>query len=109
MDEKIADRSNAVMDQNFPNVRSIPGVAVTYLAFKAITKKQLQISALNVHLSLLQGSNYNFLSKIVNTVTVNDVTMNTVKLLVGLVIVLTKKVIYFTSLIRIQKYGENVV
>ena len=55
-----------------------------------------------MHLSLLQGSNYNFLSKIVNTVTVNNVTMNTVTLLTGLVTAFTKKVISVTSLIRIK-------
>ena len=42
-------------------------------------------------------------------VTVSDVTMTTVTLLERFFTAWTKKVISFTSLIRIQKYGENVV
>ena len=67
------------------------------------------MSALIMYLFLLQGSNYNFLSKIVNTVTVNDVTINMVTLLACLVTVLTKKVTSLTSLICIKRYGKNVV
>ena len=64
----------------------------------------MQISAFIMHLYLLQGSNYNFLSKIVNTVTINDATMNTVTIdRLGYCI---DKEGYI--LIRIQKYGEIV-
>ena len=58
-----------------------------------------------MYLFLLKGSNYNFLSKIVNKVTVNDVSMNMVTLLACVITALTKKVTCtsLTSLIRIKK------
>ena len=83
MDEYIVGRSNVVTFHNLLNLRSRD---------KCMIKADIcncfkgQVGNCNP-----RGSNYNFLSKIVNTFTVNYCTMNTVALLVDLVTALIKR------------------
>ena len=87
MVESITGRSNVVPYQNLQNLGSIPGVAVTYLTFKANTN-----ICFDYPFSLLKGCNYNLLSKGFKTVTVNYVSMNMVTLLAYLVTALKQTV-----------------
>ena len=83
---------------NLLNMGSIPGVRGTYFTFKAninICLNHTSISTSRLQLKLL--------SKFVNTGTVNDVTMNTVTLLAGLV----TRLFLLQAWYLYKMYGEN--
>ena len=88
MDVYIAGMSNVITYHNLLNLGSIPEVSVIYLALKANVRICFDYASISTSRLL-----FNFYLKIVNTVIVIYVIMNTLTLLAGLVTALSKMIL----------------